>query len=232
MPTATAILADLKKLGKETHRKTYIRHGMTPDKIYGVPMPELAKIAKKIKGEQALACELFDTGIVDAEYLAGLVVDGSKMTKKQLQSWADGSGDSALISEFAVPNVTVKSPDARDLAMKWIGSKKEHVACCGWTTYSRIVAATEDGALDLAEIEQLLNRVVKEIGAAQNRVRYTMNGFVIAVGSYVKPLLKQAKVAAQKIGVVSVNMGDTACKVPLATEYIAKAEAGGKGKKG
>lgn len=51
-----------------------------------------------------------------------------------------------------------------------------------------------------------------------------MNGFVIAVGAYVKPLLQQAKAAAQQIGEVSVDMGDTACKVPLATAYIAKIE--------
>ena len=86
--------------------------------------------------------------------------------------------------------------------------------------------------MDLAEIEGLLNTVVKGIGSAQNRVRSTMNGFVIAVGSYVKPLLKQAKASAKQIGDVSVDVGDTACKVPLATAYIQKNEAAGRiGKK-
>src|SRR5258707_12359759 len=55
-----------------------------------------------------------------------------------------------------------------------------------------------------------------------------MNGFVIAVGSYVGPLSKQAIAAAQTIGAVSVNMGDTACKVPLATAEIKKAAASGR----
>jgi leucyl aminopeptidase len=55
-----------------------------------------------------------------------------------------------------------------------------------------------------------------------------MNHFVIAVGSYVKPLLKQAKASAQQIGAVSVDVGDTACKVPLASAYIAKVEAMGR----
>ena len=52
-----------------------------------------------------------------------------------------------------------------------------------------------------------------------------MNGFVIAVGAYVKPLLKQAEATAKKIGKVDVEMGGTACKVPLATEYIEKIES-------
>jgi len=34
-----------------------------------------------------------------------------------------------------------------------------------------------------------------------------MNGFVIAVGSYVKPLLQKAKAAAKQIGNVSVDVG-------------------------
>ena len=59
-----------------------------------------------------------------------------------------------------------------------------------------------------------------------------MNGFVISVGLYVEPCLKAAKAAAKKIGKVSVHVGDTACKVPLATEYIDKAETDGRlGKK-
>ena len=42
----------------------------------------------------------------------------------------------------------------------------------------------------------------------------------------------EAKKAADAIGEVTVDMGDTACKVPLASDYIAKIEAAGRvGKK-
>ena len=51
-----------------------------------------------------------------------------------------------------------------------------------------------------------------------------MNAYVIAVGSYIPELTKKAKTIAEKIGKVSVDMGGTACKVPLATEYIQKVE--------
>jgi hypothetical protein len=99
---------------------------------------------------------------------------------------------------------------------------------CGWCTYSGLVAIQPDEALDLPEIEGLLERVVKTIDGAKNRVRYTMNGFVISVGTYVKPLNAKAKATARKLGVVTVNMGDTACKVPLAIAYIEKIEAMGR----
>ena len=41
-------------------------------------------------------------------------------------------------------------------------------------------------------------------------------------------LRSQAKAAAQQIGAVSVDMGDTACKISVATASIAKIEAAGK----
>jgi 3-methyladenine DNA glycosylase AlkD len=231
MTTVASIMAALKKKGTEKTRKIYARHGMATDNMFGVSMADLKIIAKTIKGQQALASELYRTGNLDAMYLAGMVADGSKMTPKELNLWAEAA-NLQMISEYTVPWVTVENPLGRELAMQWIRSKKEHVASSGWCTYSGLVATKPDDALDLAEIEGLLGTVVKGIQAAQNRVRHTMNGFVIAAGSYVKPLLKQAKAAAREIGIVIVDMGDTACHVPLAAAYIEKIEAAGRvGKK-
>lgn len=232
MPTVASIMAELKKKGKESTRKIYARHGMVTQNMYGVSVADLKIIAKTIKGQQALACELYVTANMDAMYLAGMVADGSQMTPKQLNAWAEGAANLQMIAEYTVPWVTVENPHARDLAKQWIKSKKEHVASSGWCTFSGLVATKPDDALDLAEIESLLGTVVKGIKSAQNRERYTMNGFVIAVGSYVKPLSKQAKAAARQIGAVSVDVGETACSVPIASAYIEKIEASGRvGKK-
>ena len=228
MPTLASIMSELKRKGTEKTRKTCARHGMTTDKIFGVSVADLKVIAKTIKGQQALALELYGTGNLDAMYLAGMVADGSQMTKQELNAWAEGAANLRMIAEYTVAWVTVENPHARELAKEWMKSKKEHVASSGWCTYSGLLATKPDEELDLAEIERLLGTVVKEIMGAQNRVRYTMNGFVIAVGAYVKPLLKQAKAAAKQIGPVSVDVGDTACVVPLATAYIEKIEAAGR----
>ena len=174
---------------------------------------------------------LYDTGNSDAMYLAGLVADGSQMNKRQLNYWAKRASWYA-ISEYTVPGVTVESNHAHELALKWMSSKKESMAACGWCTYAGIVATRPDDELDLEEIIHLLKNVVDQIGDAPNRVRYCMNGFVIAVGTYTKPLLQQAKSAAKKIGKVHVDVGETSCKVPLAQEYIDKVESAGRvGKK-
>jgi 3-methyladenine DNA glycosylase AlkD len=196
-----------------------------------VKVADLKTIAKTIKGEQKLACELFDTGNADAMYLAGLVADGKQMTKGQLNMWARNSRW-YMISEYTVPFVAHEHPDAIALASKWIKSKTECVAAAGWATYAGTLATKEDANLDLAQIKELLKKIESEIHGCKNRVKYSMNGFVIAVGGYVKPLLKQAKATAKKIGKVEVDMGETSCKVPLATQYIEKMEDSGRiGKK-
>jgi hypothetical protein len=225
-------MAELKKKGTAQTRKIYARHGMATDNMFGVSAADIKLIAKSIKGRQDLACELYATGNVDAMYLAGMVANGALMSKAELNAWAEDAQKLQMISEYTVPGVTVENPHARELALRWMKSGKERVACSGLCTYSGMLSMLPDEALDLAEIERLLGTVVKGISGAPNRVRYTMNGFVIAVGNYVKPLLKQAKAAARQIGPVSVDVGETACTIPLALAYIEKAEASGRvGKK-
>jgi 3-methyladenine DNA glycosylase AlkD len=230
MNTTAAVMDALKKKGSEQTRNTFARHGIDLP-MFGVKIADLKVIAKKLKGDQALALKLFDTGNYDAMYLAGILADGSKMSKRELEKWAK-SGSCEAVCSYVVPWVAVESPYARELALKWMYAREPAIALSGWATYAGIVATMPDDELDLEEIQGLLDRIVEEIDSAPNKVRYVMNGFVIAVGTYVKPLLKQAKKAAKELGEVSVNMGDTACKVPRATEYIAKVESMGRvGKK-
>ena len=230
MKTVKQVMAALKKYGNEQTRKTFLKHG-APEGIFGVKVADLKVVGKQIKGNQELACELYTTGNPDAMYLAGLLVDGGQLTKRELQTWVK-SASWSMLSEYTVPWVAAESQYGRELALKWMDSKQESIGSSGWNTYASILAMTEDEDLDLDEIRGLLDRVVSQIDTAANRVRYTMNGFVIAVGSYVKPLMKDAKRAAKAIGVVSVDAGDTACRVPLATQVIQKAESAGRvGKK-
>ena len=230
MNTVAQVMSELKKKGSAQTRKTFGRHG-APEDMFGVKVADLKVIAKKIKGNQELALELYDTGNSDAMYLAGMVADGSQMNNKQLNDWAKNASWQ-MISEYTVPGVAAENKNARALALKWIKSKKENIASSGWTTYTGVMATAPDDELDLAEIKDLLKQVEKNIDKAPDRVRYTMNGFVIGVGTYVKPLLKQAKATAKKIGKVEVDMGTTSCKVPFAPDYISKVESAGRvGKK-
>jgi hypothetical protein len=232
MPTVRTILADLEKAADPQTKKTLIRHGTPPDKLFGVKVANLKPIAKKIKGEQQLGLDLYATGNRDAMYLAGLIVDGSQMTVKQLDAWIRQSRGYAGIAESTVVWVAAEHPKAVAIANKWIHSKNDTTAAAGWALYGGCLATRPDEAFDLDEIRDHLDHIVVTIHQAQNRERYEMNQFVIGVGTYVTPLLAEAKAAARKIGVVEVDMGNTACKTPLASEYIAKVEKMGRvGKK-
>jgi 3-methyladenine DNA glycosylase AlkD len=221
-------MADLQSKGSEKTRATYARHGMPADRVFGVSVADLKLIAKTIKRQQALAMELYATGIMDAMYLAGMVADGGQMTRKQLQSWADGAAGMTMISEHTVPWVAVESAFGPELAAAWIRSKKEHVAAAGWCTYSGFAATKPDSELDLALFERLLTKIETGIAGAKNRVKSTMNRFVISVGSYVQPLYPQAMATAKKLGPVAVDVGDTSCEIPLAAAYIDKVKTLGK----
>ena len=230
METVAEVMKALEKKGNAGTRKIYAKHG-APESMFGVKVGDMKPIAKKIKGKQDLACELYQTGNVDAMYLAGMVADGSQMKPRQLEQWMK-SASFYWLSEYGVPGVVCEHEAAVELALKWIPSKKESVAAGGWCVYSGVVATREDTEIDLEEVKGLLKAIETEIDTVPNRVRYSMNRFVIAVGNYVKPLLKQAKQTARKIGVVKCDLGDTSCKVPPASEYIEKIEKlGAVGKK-
>ncbi len=106
--TLDEVMQELRALGSEQTRKTFIRHGVDSDRIYGVRVGDMKKLLKKIKGDQPLAMKIYATGIFDAMYLAGLAADGSKMTKKQLDTWAR-QAEFGMISEFTIPELPRKA---------------------------------------------------------------------------------------------------------------------------
>ena len=218
--TAKDIVAELKKLGNAQTKKTWMNHG-AQEPCLGVKVGDMKKIQKRVKMDYQLALDLYDTGIADAMYLAGLIADDAKMTKKDLQRWIKNA-TWGMISEYTVPWVASGSPHGREVALEWIDATDEKTAAAGWCTYSSLLSTKDDADLDLAEVKKLLARVEKTIRDQPDRARYCMNGFVIAVGCYVKSLSDAAMATAKKIGVITCDMGGTACRVPFAPDYIKK----------
>ena len=228
--TATEVLKQLEKLGTAQTRKTWLRHGAR-EPLFGVKVGDMKPLVKKIKRDTALAWELYKTGNADAQYFAGLIADGRDLSTAELEQWAE-KASWHMVSEYTVAWLAAENPRGWDLALGWIDSGVDHVSAGGWSTLGSIVSTRPDAELDLKAIEKLLKRVVKHIHRAPNRTRYTMNGFVISVGAAVAPLAAVAVATAHAIGVVSVDVGETECKVPSAAYYIEKCVArSGTGKK-
>ena len=218
--TVKEIMAELESYGNENTKKIFAKHGAKGE-YFGVKVGDLKKIVKKVKKNHELSLDLYKTKNCDAMYLAGLIADENKITKKDLRSWAKNS-NWQMLSEYTVPWIAAESPHGMDLALEWIESDKEHIASAGWSTLSSVMSVRPDEELDVNKLNELLDRVQKTIHDQSNRVRYTMNGFVIAAGSYVKALTEKSLAVAEAVGKVNVEMGGTACKVPPAGQYIQK----------
>ncbi len=228
--TSKEILTQLKSLGSESIKKILVKHGAR-EPFYGVKVEELKKIQKKIKKDYKLSMELFDSGISDAMYLAGLIADPGLMTKKDIQLWAE-KAYWYMLTEYPVAWVAAESKYGTELALEWIESPKENIACAGWATLGFMASIKPDAELDIKLYKKLIERVGKEIHKSQNRVCYTMNVFVISTGAYIASLTELAVKTGEKIGKVDVNVGDKACKVPYIPSYIQKIESMGRiGKK-
>jgi len=207
-------------MGSEQTKKTYRNHGAR-EPFFGVKAGDLKKIVKIVKKNYDLSLELYKTGNSDAMYLAGLIADPDKMTKEILQNWVEGAYWYYL-SEFIVPDVTAASKYGIELAQEWIESDEETIAAAEWATLSRIISPKNKLELEDSKVKELLERVEKNLQSSQNRVKYAMNGFLIAAGSYLPELTDKSISIAGKIGKVNVDMGGTSCKVPDASSYIQK----------
>lgn len=218
--TAQQILAELESLGSESCKRIFINHGAR-EPLFGVKVQDLKKLQKLVKKNYELSLELYDTGNTDAQYLAGLIADEKKMTRKDLQHWADAASWH-MLCENIVPWVAAETAHGYGLALEWIGSNKETVQAAGWSTLSSLVSLKPNDELDLEKLKDLMHQVETFIHTAPNRVRYAMNGYLIAIGCFVPSLTMQALKVGKALGKITVDMGKTSCKVPYAPEYIQK----------
>lgn len=222
--TLDQVMSELKALGRESIKKVLLKHG-AKEPFFGVRIGDMKPLQKQLKGEQALALQLYATGNGDAQYLAGMIADGAKMTSAQIQKWADTAAWS-MIGNNTVAWVASEHPEGFTLACKWIEAKKAHVACSGWATLGALAATVPDAQLPVKEFGALLDRVARTLHTSPDDVRYQMNSFVICCGTYIAPLADKAIATATKLGRVEVDMGETECKVPDAASYIVKSRRG------
>jgi 3-methyladenine DNA glycosylase AlkD len=223
---AVAILAELESLGTASYKKVMLNHGVR-EPLFGVKISELQKIRKRLKKRYELALELYGTRNYDAMYLAGMIADEKRLTKDDLQRWLDTATHDPIAS-YVVSSVAAEGDHGWMLAMEWIMSKDERTASTGWATLSALISIKPDSALDIPKLNQMLLCVGKTMHEAPNDVRYAMNGFVIALGSFVASLTDEALAVAECIGQVSIDMGKTECRVPFAPDCIRKVQTMGR----
>lgn len=212
------VQAELEKLGTEQNRKVYKRHGIQSE-LFGVSYTNLKTLAKKISKNTGLAEELWATNNHDSRILATMIADPGDIKRQTIEDWSK-TLDNYVITD-ALSGFVAQTAFSDKLMDKWIKSKQEWIGASGWNILAKMALQDIDKPDDY--FESLIEVIEKNIQKSKNRVKYSMNSALIAIGVRNNHLKNKAVKAAKNIGTVEVDHGDTNCKTPDAIEYIKRA---------
>lgn len=222
--TAPEVLATLKRLGKPQTATIYQRYG-TGKNVYGTLTSEFLKLQKKIKVDHVLAMDLWKSGNAEARAVALLIADPMKVTSADANRWIK-DGPIGFVGPY-LSALLARSPIGDKTMRAWMKSRDERTLQMGYTVYAVRLRDDADSISD-ADAANALATIEKAIHGAPNWGRYAMNTCLIAIG-VAKPALRQKAIAAaQRIGKVEVDHGETHCKTPDAAPYIEKAAKRGR----
>lgn len=209
------VMEQLEAAGTAQNRKIYARHGAA-EPMFGVSYAVLNKVAKQIKVDHALAEQLWDSGNHDARVLALRVADPRALTEAQARRWLEDV-DNYILAE-ALGGLCARTPYARILSDSWRDVSGEWPASVGWF----IVTCTAENpdVWSLPELHDLLIQIEAEIAGRPNRVRHEMNGAMIVMALRDTELRAAVLAAAERLGPVQVDHGQTGCKTPEISGYV------------
>jgi len=215
--TYSEVMRALEEMGTAQNRKVYARRGVGAN-MFGVSYANLRKLERMINTDHALARRLWASGNHDARVLATMVADPAATDARTLEAWA-GTLDSYVLAD-AFTGLVARTPHADKKVERWTKSKQEFVGQVGWSLIAH--RALSDMEVGDAYLEDHVDRIEAEIHRSQNRVRHAMNQALIAIGVRNARLERKALAAAKRIGKVDVDHGETGCRTPDASAYIAK----------
>ena len=215
MTGLSEVMSRLETVGTAQNRKVYTRHGAT-EPMFGVSYAALNKIAKPLKSDSQLACELWNTENHDARVLALRIINPSAVTEELADRWINDI-DNYILAE-SLGGICGQTDHARTMSNKWRDHPGEWTASVGWF----IVACTaEDPEIwEAGELQELVVQIEAEISNRPNRVRHEMNAAMIAIALRDSNLRQSVLAAAQRIGPVKVDHGQTGCKTPVVEDYV------------
>lgn len=218
--TVKEILAQFKSLGNDVRRAHNTKYG-APDNQFGVKHGDIRAIAKKIKTDHDLALELWDTGNVEAQLLATLIIKPKALSADELDKLTR-STTFAHVADWLNAYVVAEHPEKEALREKWMKAKDRWAARAGWNLTASRVNKGLDEDLDVAA---LLDRIEKEMPKAVPDVQWTMNNTLAAIGIHHPKLRKRAVAIGEKIGLYRdwpVSKGCTPPFVPVWVEAMVK----------
>ena len=186
--------------------------------MFGVQFGYLFQLMKDIDVDHELARQLWATGNVDARNLAMKIADPQALTPAELDRWA--VENPMRMCGLYIATLAAEGPHARAKLRGWLGSSDERLRAMGWTLLGRLSDLDESFPED--ELLRRVDEIAKTIHSAPSELRHDMNLALITIGGRSASTRKAVIAAAKRIGKVTVDHGDTACKTPDAIETVEK----------
>ena len=190
------ILKELKSLSDPKALEGMARFGININNTYGVPIPELRALAKKIGKNHELAQGLWASGIHEARILAGMVDDPEMVAEKQLDKWAS-EFDSWDVCDQCCSNLFGETRFAYKKAFEWSSREEEFVKRAGFAMMA-VLAVHDKNAKDEEFMKFLPVIKIKSIDE-RNFVKKAVNWALRQIGKRNSKLNRAAVKAAEEI---------------------------------
>jgi 3-methyladenine DNA glycosylase AlkD len=214
--TVDEVLTQLKSLGVDARRKHNAKAG-APDNQFGVKLGDIRAIAKKIKTDHELAIKLWDTGNVEAQLLATLILKPESLGMGDVDAMTR-STTCAQVADWMNAYVVAQHPEKEALREKWMKDKDRWAARAGWNFTASRVNKGADEDLDLTA---LLDRIEKEMPNAKPEVQWTMNNTLGAIGIKHAEHRTRAIAIGEKIGLYRDWPVSKGCTPPYVPVWVA-----------
>ena len=212
--TLKQTLEKLKGLGYEKVRLQNKKSG-ADDNQYGVKHGDIRILAKAIKTNHALGMELWETGNLDAQLLAILLLVPKSLSLSEMDKMVRSIRWTGVADWFN-SYIVKEYPEKESLRKKWMTSKDIMSARAGWSLTAGRVVREPDG-LDLPG---LLDRIEKEMPKAKREVQWTMNTTLAQIGINHPALRKRALAIGEKLGILRDYPTPPGCTSPFAPIWI------------
>jgi 3-methyladenine DNA glycosylase AlkD len=123
--TVEEILSELRQAGDAQRVATLNRFGAASP-AFGVDVPTLRSLAKRISHDHGLALALWQTQVREARILASLIDEPERVTATQMDRWAE-TFDNWEICDQVCQNLFAHTPIALAKAVEWTRRPEEFV---------------------------------------------------------------------------------------------------------
>ena len=194
------ILTELKKNSDTKNIEQMARFGIFPKKTFGVKMPILRKLAKKIGKNHDLAQDLWKKGFRETQILASIIDEPEKVTLKQIKNWISDF-DYWEICDQCVMNLFEKIPFIWDECINFANDEREFFRRTGFVIMARL-AVSDKKASDKKFIA-FFPLIKKFSTDERNMVKKAVNWALRQIGKRNLALHKEALKIAQEISQIN-----------------------------